>query len=145
VKATYKKIKACSYAFPEHVTISDNARNLISKILVLDPSKRPTLEEIMADPFMAEPFPKTLPRSTLACPPAKNFLDTYVRAPQQAQPTQLSSKPSSTQISKKDSEKELPQKATVKEPQRNKFETAPDSERPIIPKPLAKEPAQTQS
>jgi hypothetical protein len=25
------------------VTISDNARNLISKILVLDPSKRPTL------------------------------------------------------------------------------------------------------
>jgi polo-like kinase 1 len=43
VKTTYKKIKACNYAFPEHVTISDNAKNLISKILVLDPSKRPTL------------------------------------------------------------------------------------------------------
>ena len=43
VKTTYKKIKACNYSFPEHVTISDNARNLISKILVLDPSKRPTL------------------------------------------------------------------------------------------------------
>lgn len=44
VKTTYKKIKACSYSFPEHVTISENARNLITKILVLDPSKRPTLE-----------------------------------------------------------------------------------------------------
>jgi polo-like kinase 1 len=43
VKTTYKKIKACSYSFPEHVTISENARNMISKILVLDPSKRPTL------------------------------------------------------------------------------------------------------
>jgi polo-like kinase 1 len=44
VKATYKKIKQCQYSFPEHVTISDNARNLIQKILVLDPSKRPTLD-----------------------------------------------------------------------------------------------------
>ena len=30
----------------------------------------------MADPFMtSEPIPKTMPRSTLACPPAKNFTD----------------------------------------------------------------------
>lgn len=80
VKATYKKIKACQYSFPEHVTISDNARNLISKILVLDPSKRPTLDDILQDPFMtSDPIPKTIPRSTLACPPAKNFTDQYVR------------------------------------------------------------------
>jgi len=44
VKATYKKIKACQYAFPDHITISENARNLIQNILVLDPSKRPTLD-----------------------------------------------------------------------------------------------------
>lgn len=52
VKTTYKKIKACQYSFPDHITISENARNLIQKILVLDPSKRPTLDEIMSDPFM---------------------------------------------------------------------------------------------
>jgi len=43
VKTTYKKIKACSFSYPEHITISDQARNLINKILVLEPSKRPTL------------------------------------------------------------------------------------------------------
>lgn len=78
VKATYKKIKACSYSFPDHVTISDKARNLIEKILVLDPSKRPSLDDILAHDFMTtEPIPKTIPRSTLACPPAKNFTDHY--------------------------------------------------------------------
>ena len=76
MKATYKKIKSCQYSFPDHITISENAKNLIQKILVLDPSKRPTLDQIMADPFMtSEPIPKTMPRSTLACPPAKNFTD----------------------------------------------------------------------
>ncbi len=100
VKATYKKIKACTYSFPEHVTISDNARNLINKILVLDPSKRPTLEEILADPFMAEPIPRTMPRSTLACPPAKNFTDQYLKSTQPSQ-QQLSVKPSATNISVK--------------------------------------------
>jgi len=77
VKATYKKIKACQYAFQDHITISDNAKNLIQKILVLDPTKRPTLDEIMSDPFMtSEPIPKTMPRSTLACPPPTNLKDT---------------------------------------------------------------------
>ena len=36
-----------SYSFPEHVPISDPARNLITKILNLDPSKRPNLEDIL--------------------------------------------------------------------------------------------------
>lgn len=43
---------------------------------MLDCSKRPTLDEILADPFMTtDPIPKTMPRSTLACPPSKNFYD----------------------------------------------------------------------
>ena len=78
VKATYKKIKACNYIFPDHVTISEKARKLIERILVLDCSKRPNLDEILEDPFMSsESIPKTIPRSTLACPPAKNFTDIY--------------------------------------------------------------------
>jgi polo-like kinase 1 len=44
VKTTYKKIRMNSYSFPEHVIISEPSKNLITKILVLDPSKRPTLE-----------------------------------------------------------------------------------------------------
>lgn len=52
VKTTYKKIRLNSYAFPEHVLITDAAKNLITKILHLDPSKRPTLDEIMTHPFM---------------------------------------------------------------------------------------------
>ena len=74
VKATYKKIKACQYSFSEHITISENAKNLIQKILVLDLSKRPTLDDILNDPFMtSEPIPKSMPRSTLACPPPANM------------------------------------------------------------------------
>jgi len=46
VKTTYKKIRMNNYSFPDHVPISDNARNLISKILNLDPIKRPTLDDI---------------------------------------------------------------------------------------------------
>ena len=52
VKTTYKKIRLNSYTFPEHVLISDAAKNIITKILHLDPTKRPTLDEIMAHPFM---------------------------------------------------------------------------------------------
>ena len=52
VKTTYKKIRMNSYSFPEHVIISDSAKTLITRILNLEPTKRPTLEEIMAHPFM---------------------------------------------------------------------------------------------
>jgi polo-like kinase 1 len=41
-----------SYTFPDHIPISDPARNLITKILNLDPTKRPTLDEILAHPFI---------------------------------------------------------------------------------------------
>lgn len=54
VKTTYKKIRMnrlnsnflllYSYSFPEHVIISENSKNLISKILILDPSKRLTID-----------------------------------------------------------------------------------------------------
>jgi len=47
VKTTYKKIRMNNYTFPEHVPISDSARDLIKKILVLDPLRRPSLEEIL--------------------------------------------------------------------------------------------------
>lgn len=57
---------------------------------------------------MSDPIPKTMPRSTLACPPAKNFIDQYSKNNLQTAP-QISSKPSTPNIDKvgKNSEKEL--------------------------------------
>lgn len=79
VKSTYKKIKMCAYTFPEHIPYTENVRNIISKILVIDPSKRPTLDEVMQHPFInnGQGFPRSLPLSTLACPPSKSYLDQF--------------------------------------------------------------------
>ena len=52
VKATYKKIRMNAYSFPDHVHISEAARSLISSILIGDPSKRPTLDEVIMHPFL---------------------------------------------------------------------------------------------
>ena len=63
VKATYKKIRMNAYSFPEHVAISESARDIISKILIGDPTQRPTLDEMLAHPFLNHggSIPKTLP------------------------------------------------------------------------------------
>lgn len=76
VKTTYKKIKMNSYSFPDHVPISDAAKSLITKILNLDPSKRPTPDEILQHPFINNggTIPKLLPVSTLACPPSASYM-----------------------------------------------------------------------
>jgi polo-like kinase 1 len=44
IKQTYKRIKAIQYSFPDNVPISDEAKDLITKILILDPAKRPTVD-----------------------------------------------------------------------------------------------------
>lgn len=51
VKTTYRKIKMNNYSFPETIQISDPAKNLIQKILIQDPSKRPSLEDITNHAF----------------------------------------------------------------------------------------------
>jgi polo-like kinase 1 len=75
VKTTYKKIRMNSYSFPEHVPLSDASKGLITKILNLDPSKRPTLDEILQHPFLNHggTIPKLLPVSTIACPPSASY------------------------------------------------------------------------
>ena len=62
VKATYTRIKRNQYSFPDHVPITDEARDLISRILTGDPSARPTLDQICLHPFMNNcQIPKVLP------------------------------------------------------------------------------------
>lgn len=66
VKSTYKKIKMGAYSFPEHIPLSENVKSIVSKILTLDPSKRPSVDEIFAHPYMnhGANIPKFLPLST---------------------------------------------------------------------------------
>jgi polo-like kinase 1 len=52
VKATYNRIKKNQYSFPDHIPISDEARDLISRILTGNPADRPTLDQIMSHQFM---------------------------------------------------------------------------------------------
>ena len=80
VKTTYKRIKMNAYTFPENAIISEAAKNLISQILVLDPSKRPTLYQILTHDFFNQgtSIPKLLPPSTLACTPSLSYIKQFM-------------------------------------------------------------------
>lgn len=75
VKTTYRRIRMNAYSFPEHVIISTQAKNLITRILHSDPAKRPSIDEILAHEFFNSggTIPKLLPVSTLACPPSASY------------------------------------------------------------------------
>ena len=79
-KETYKRIRLKNYSFPQNSKISQPAKELIQNILVLEPHKRPTLDEILKSDFMnmGTSIPKVMPQSTLACPPNANFIKQYM-------------------------------------------------------------------
>lgn len=66
IPTLFKKIKECSYTIPSHV--SDLARDLIQKILVVDPLKRATVKDVRNHPW----FQINLPDYLIAPPPAIN-------------------------------------------------------------------------
>ena len=80
VKETYKRIKMGNYSFPENAIISEPAKDLIQSILVLDPHKRPKLDEILSHDFftIGVSVPKTMPQSTLACPPSLSYIRQFI-------------------------------------------------------------------
>jgi polo-like kinase 1 len=100
VKLTYRRIKMNAYSFPEQVNISVEAKNLISEILVSDPSARPSMDDILAHPFMTRnSIPRLLPASTLAVPPSSSYLKQFeipkdepklMRPPRSASQTRIS-------------------------------------------------------
>jgi polo-like kinase 1 len=69
-----------AYSFPETAIISEAAKNLISQILVTDPSKRPTLDQILTHDFFNQgtSIPKLLPASTLACTPSLSYIRQFM-------------------------------------------------------------------
>ena len=82
VKTTYRRIRMNAYSFPEHITISSESRDLIEKILVVDPSSRPNLGDIEKHPFFSKNLiPKLMPTSTLAVPPTAIYLRQFEKNP----------------------------------------------------------------
>lgn len=70
VKSTYQRILNNEYSFPAKVTISENAKGLITSMLQSNPADRPSLAEIARHPFFTNSFvPSMLPQSVTHVPP----------------------------------------------------------------------------
>ena len=68
LKDTYKKIRHNDYEIPGFVPLE--AKVFIDKMLQTDPSRRPTMEQILKDPYMTEHYvPSRLPTSCLTTTP----------------------------------------------------------------------------
>ena len=80
VKETYKKIKNNEYSFPEQAIISEPAKSLISQILVLDPQKRLSLDQILTHEFFNQDvsIPKLLSPSTLTNVPSLSYIRQFM-------------------------------------------------------------------
>lgn len=78
VKKTYDRIRKNSYSFPDHVGISDEAKDLIQWILNNDPNNRPSLQNITEHKFLSYETPEQLHPSLLACPPSASMIKKYL-------------------------------------------------------------------
>ena len=67
VKSTYKRIIANVYSFPDHVQVSDRAKDLIMSMLQSKPELRPTLDQVQNHSFFTHAdakIPLSLPQSS---------------------------------------------------------------------------------
>ena len=80
LKQTYKRIKSTQFEFPEDAHISTAAKNLIKRLLVRDPKKRPSLNDILMDDFfnMGALIPKLMPSASMACPPTLDYIRKFM-------------------------------------------------------------------
>ena len=86
-KATYRRILNVNYSFPSNVYLSEDAKDFIKKILVLEPHKRPTIDELFEHPFIKSNSINTLLyqaqldsntnlKKSLAIPVSRDYLQT---------------------------------------------------------------------
>ena len=81
-KVTYSKIKQGFYSFPSNINLSDSAKDLISRILVSNPSERLTLDQVASHEFFTKSkIPRLLPYSTLTMPLSESYLKAFERKP----------------------------------------------------------------
>ena len=78
-KKIFKKIVNGKYSLENSAQISPEAKDLIKKILVVDPSTRLTLDEIYNHPFFMGNFnvPKLLPTFTLKLAPSRDYINKF--------------------------------------------------------------------
>ena len=69
------------YSFPSKIPISDEAKDLITKILVKDPKARPTIQQIKKSKFFdyGNDIPITLPSSTINTPMTDEEVFNYIQ------------------------------------------------------------------
>jgi polo-like kinase 1 len=68
VKSTYKRILSNVYSYPDGLTVSLDAKDLIACMLQARPECRPTLQQILSHPFFSSPgvfTPASLPVTSL--------------------------------------------------------------------------------
>ena len=72
-QAITSRVKAGQYSFPESPGISEAAKELISRILVVDYRQRPSIDEILDSEFFHQGYevPRLMALSTLAAPPSE--------------------------------------------------------------------------
>ena len=80
IKTTNKRIRNIDYSYPKDCHISYPAVKLIKRILVKEPQKRPSLEEILMDDFfnLGYAIPKLLPSATLATAPNLEYIRRFI-------------------------------------------------------------------
>ena len=135
VKMTYKRIKMNAYTFPDHVSISEEARDLISRILVTDPLERPSIDDMMNHNFFTKnSIPKLLPTSTLAVPPSSSYMrqfekknETLVRPLSRGSDEPITKAPRSVSQPRADEEKKDQGRLTPREIRRSGSKERNDS------------------
>ena len=76
VQETYELIKNNEFIFPENIPVNPMAKDLISRMLVTEPSLRYTIYDVENHPFLNGPgmIPKKLCRSLVAQPPSELYI-----------------------------------------------------------------------
>lgn len=74
VKQTYKKIRAGTYQFPDHINLGEPLKDFVKKCLKVPPQERMNLDQMLSHEFLgSHPLPERMPSSTLVCPPTMAF------------------------------------------------------------------------
>jgi len=82
LKKTYMKIHRTDYTFPPDLDISQQAKNLVKRMLVRKAEKRPTMEELRTDPFFQMYVPSSLPSTALHTKPIFHRMENGFKVPQ---------------------------------------------------------------
>ena len=78
IEKTYQRIKANIWEFPKLIKVSDHAKSIITSILVLDPKKRPSLDDLLNhDFFQYHRIPRSLPKDIFKKAPDDGFIEKY--------------------------------------------------------------------